>query len=249
MLSITYVGGPTALIEFGGVRLLTDPTFDPGGGEYPSGPATLRKLAGPAIGPADLGRVDHVLLSHDHHFDNLDRAGREFLPKAQFVVTTADGAARLGGATIGLSAWQDIELPPLHIVAAPAQHGPADRDRGPVIGFVFWLDSAPNDAVYFAGDTVWCPGVAEVAKRYPIKTVILNLGAARVPEVGPFHLTMTAAEAVDAARAFPGAAIVPLHFEGWAHFSEGRDAITQAFASAGMSDRLHWPEPGRAIAV
>ena len=28
-----YIGGPTALLEFGGLRLLTDPTFDPAGGE------------------------------------------------------------------------------------------------------------------------------------------------------------------------------------------------------------------------
>ena len=26
--SVTYIGGPTALIDVGGVRLLTDPTFD-----------------------------------------------------------------------------------------------------------------------------------------------------------------------------------------------------------------------------
>jgi L-ascorbate metabolism protein UlaG (beta-lactamase superfamily) len=247
MLSITYIGGPTALIDFGGVRLLTDPTFDPAGGAYPSGPATLRKLTGPAIGAADLGTIDHVLLSHDHHFDNLDRAGRDLLPKAKFVLTTADGAARLGGRTIGLSPWQEVALPPLNVVAAPARHGPADRDRGPVIGFVFWLDGTPNDAVYFAGDTVWYEGVVEVAQRYPIKTAILNAGAARVPEVGPFHLTMTASEAVEAARVFRDAAIVPLHFEGWAHFSEGRKEISAAFEQAGLGGRLQWPEPGRPI--
>jgi L-ascorbate metabolism protein UlaG (beta-lactamase superfamily) len=44
-LRITYVGGPTALLELGGLRLLTDPTFDPPGGEYTTGPVTLRKLA------------------------------------------------------------------------------------------------------------------------------------------------------------------------------------------------------------
>jgi L-ascorbate metabolism protein UlaG (beta-lactamase superfamily) len=78
---------------------------------------------------------------------------------------------------------------------------------------------------------------------------MLNLGAARVPEVGPFHLTMTAVEAVEAARAFACAAIVPLHFEGWAHFSEGREEISQAFAAAGLNDRLRWPEPGAAIEI
>jgi L-ascorbate metabolism protein UlaG (beta-lactamase superfamily) len=54
-LTITYIGGPTILLDFGGVRILTDPTFDPAGGEYHSGPVTLRKLAGPAMSSEQLG--------------------------------------------------------------------------------------------------------------------------------------------------------------------------------------------------
>jgi hypothetical protein len=34
-MRITVVGGPTAPLEFGGVRLLTDPTFKPTGSDYP----------------------------------------------------------------------------------------------------------------------------------------------------------------------------------------------------------------------
>jgi L-ascorbate metabolism protein UlaG (beta-lactamase superfamily) len=30
-IRITHIGGPTALIEIGQLRLLTDPTFDPAG--------------------------------------------------------------------------------------------------------------------------------------------------------------------------------------------------------------------------
>jgi len=60
---------------------------------------------------------------------------------------------------------------------------------------------------------------------------------------------MTAGEAVEAARVFAKATIVPLHFEGWAHFSEGRDQIAKAFAVAGLGARLRWPEPGRAIKI
>ena len=89
----------------------------------------------------------------------------------------------------------------------------------------------------------------EVAQRFKLQVAILNLGAARVPEVGPFHLTMTASEAIEAARAFTSAAIVPLHFEGWAHFSEGRREIEGAFAAADLSRRLRWPELGRAIQI
>src|SRR5689334_10269874 len=110
-LSLTYVGGPTALLEFGGVRLLTDPTFDPAGGEYATGPVVLRKRAGPALDPSALGPFDYVLLSHDHHFDNLDRAGRAVLARAQTVLTTGEGAARLGGNCTGLEAWQTVDLP------------------------------------------------------------------------------------------------------------------------------------------
>jgi len=30
-ITLTLIGGPTVLIEYGGYRLLTDPTFDPPG--------------------------------------------------------------------------------------------------------------------------------------------------------------------------------------------------------------------------
>lgn len=253
LVQLTYIGGPTAVIEFGEVRLITDPTFDAPGGEYTTGPVTLRKHSGPALTPEQVGAVDYVLLSHDHHFDNLDHTGREFLKEAGRVVTTAEGAERLGGRTFGLRDWESVDLPAgnriLRVVATPAQHGPAGLNRGAVVGFVFYLADAPESSVYFSGDTVWYDGVKDVASRFPVKAALLNLGAARVPAVGPFHLTMTALGGVEAARAFPDAAIVPLHFEGWEHFSEGRAEIARAFAEAGLTDRLHWPEPGRRIAI
>ena len=34
--------------------------------------------------------------------------------------------------------------------------------------------------------------------------------------------------------------VVPVHYEGWAHFTEGRDDLEAAFAAAGLSDRLQW---------
>lgn len=251
---LTYVGGPTAIIEFGGVRLLTDPTFDPAPAEYPSGAAILRKLTSPAVTPEKLGPFDYVLLSHDHHFDNLDRSGRTSLAKAKTVFTTVEGAQRLGGNSVGLKTWQSTDVQTaggktLRVIATPARHGPANMDRGPVNGFVFYFVDAPDNAIYFAGDTVWFEGVAEVAQRFPIKLAVLNLGAARVAEVGPFHLTMTSEEGAQAARTFKNAAIVPLHFEGWAHFSEGRDKIAEAFSAAKLQDRLRWPKAGEPISI
>src|SRR5204863_4866711 len=97
-LSITLVGGPTALIEIDGFRLLTDPTFD-GPGAYQLPHVKLEKLSGPALNAEDIGYVDAVLLSHDQHSDNLDHSGKDFLRQAKRVLTTEAGAKRLGGKT------------------------------------------------------------------------------------------------------------------------------------------------------
>jgi L-ascorbate metabolism protein UlaG (beta-lactamase superfamily) len=242
-VKITYVGGPTSLLEFGGLRFLTDPTFDPPGGDYTTGPVTLHKLIGPGLTPEQLGPFDYVLLSHDHHFDNLDHAGRAVLAGAKSVITTAEGAGRLGGKTLGLTDWESIDLPApngrvVRVVATPARHGPAGLHRGAVNGFVLSLSETQDQAIYISGDTVWYEGVAEIAKRFPVCLVVLHLGAAKVAEVGPFHLTMTAAEGVEAAKAFSNAAIVPIHFEDWKHFSEGRQDIARAFKEAGLTKRL-----------
>ena len=251
-LSLTYVGGPTAILDLGGVRLLTDPTFDAAPGEYAAPTYVLSKLQAPAIATDQLGRIDAVLLSHDHHVDNLDRAGRRMLDDVPLVLTTVAGAGRLGGRSIGLSAWETYEVHSaagriVRITATPARHGPEGGDRGPVIGFVITVPASSAPVVYVTGDTVWCEGVADVARRMHPDVVVLFGGAARVSEAGPAHLTFTAAEAVTLARVFAPALVIPLHFEGWAHFTETRADIEAAFVAAHLGDRLRWPAAGRPL--
>ncbi len=250
----TYIGGPTALIEWGGVRFLTDPTFDPAGSQSTNGPVTLKKLEKPALSPDALGKVDVVLLSHDHHYDNLDHSGCALLPRAERVLTTPEGSNRLGGNAIGLEVWQSVRVPApsggsFTITATPCRHGPAGLDRGPVCGFVLAHSEAADSNLYVTGDTVWYDGVEEVANRFNIQIAVLFMGAARVPVVADAPLTMTAADGIQAARVFPQATIVPLHYEGWAHFSESRDVITNAFERAGLQDRLLWLPNGKTYQV
>lgn len=246
---MTYIGGPTALLKWDGIRLLTDPTFDAAGTDYPLNLYTLKKREGPALTPDKIGRIDAVLLSHDHHFDNLDRAGRAMLGTAGKVFTTPIGAQRLGGQTVGLSRWQRVEIPgregrTLRITGTPARHGPVGGDRGPVTGFVLNFADAPNECIYVSGDTVWYDELEEIARRFKITTAILFMGAAVVPQVGAAHLTMTAQEGVFAARVFGNARIIPLHCAGWAHLTQSRADVQQAFTAVGMQSRLCWLEPG-----
>ena len=247
---ITLIGGPTALIEVGGFRLLTDPTFDPPG-EYKLAHVTLKKTSHPALTAEQIGRVDAVLLSHDQHADNFDHAGRAYAMQAPRLLTTVVGAKRLGGVAEGLAPGESRELTnpagTLTITATPARHGPAGIEplAGDVIGFVLsWAGGRP---IYITGDTVWYDGVAEVARRFQAGLVLLFAGAAKTR--GAFHLTMDANDALDTAHAFPDATIVPLHYEGWAHFSQSGDDLVQSFKALGIGARLRLLEPGVPTAI
>lgn len=247
---ITLIGGPTALIEVGGFRLLTDPTFD-APGEYKLPHVTLKKTSHPALTAEQVGRVDAVLLSHDQHADNFDHAGRAYAMQAPRLLTTVVGSKRLGGVAEGLAPGESTKLTnpagTLTITATPARHGPAGIEplAGEVIGFV--LSLAGGRPIYITGDTVWYEGVAEVARRFQAGLVLLFAGAAKTR--GAFHLTMDANDALDTAHAFPDATIVPLHYEGWAHFSQSGDDLVQSFKALGIGARLRLLEPGVPTAI
>jgi L-ascorbate metabolism protein UlaG (beta-lactamase superfamily) len=155
---ITYVGGPTAVIDVGGFRLLTDPTFD-APQAYTSGPVRVEKTEGPAIDVGSIGPIDVILLSHDQHSDNLDRAGRALVARIP-TLTTEAGASRLGGPAVGLAPWASRELTTaegrrLRVTATPARHGPAGIEPilGDVVGFVLSSVEPAADLVYVTGDT------------------------------------------------------------------------------------------------
>jgi L-ascorbate metabolism protein UlaG (beta-lactamase superfamily) len=237
---VTHIGGPTVLIEAGGWRLLTDPTFDPPGKRYFFGWGTMsRKLAGPAVAASDLGTIDAVLLSHDHHDDNLDPAGRALLPSAGVVVTTVSGAKRLGESARGLEAWQTTRLeapgrPTIEITATPCRHGPPGSHPivGDVIGFALRWDGQEHGVLWISGDTVLYDGVREVAGRLEVDTALLHLGGVQFPVSGPLRYTMTAKDAVELCSLVHPRTVIPIHYEGWKHFRQGREAIEREFASA-----------------
>ncbi|WBB68632.1 MBL fold metallo-hydrolase [Micromonospora sp. WMMD812] len=247
---VTHIGGPTALIEVNEWRLLTDPTFDPAGRTYAFGWGTSsRKLAGPAVAADDVGPVDAVLLTHDHHGDNLDDAGRRLLPSAGAVITTRSGAARLGGAARGLTPWSSTTLaapgrPPIEITATPARHGPplSRAIVGDVVGFALRWDGQRHGALWVSGDTVLYGGVRAVADRLPVGLALLHLGGVRFPVTGPVRYTMTARDAVALCQAVRPRTVVPVHYEGWRHFQQPRAAIEREFANAprAVRDSVRW---------
>ncbi|MFE2284652.1 MBL fold metallo-hydrolase [Streptomyces sp. NPDC059443] len=241
--TVTHIGTATVLLEIGGLRLLTDPVFDPAPAEYRIGPVVLNSTVGPAVAIEDLPEIDAVLLSHDDHPDNLDDTGRTLLP-GRPVLTTESGAGRLGGQAVGLAPWATYELTvrgtTLRITATPALHGPI----GDVVGFVIQAEGE-DEALYISGDTVYTEELDEIARRFTIGTALLHLGAARFAAFGGGRLiSMDAAQGAALTRSLGAHTTIPIHYESWEHFAEDRDQITAAFETAGLADRLQWLTPG-----
>jgi L-ascorbate metabolism protein UlaG (beta-lactamase superfamily) len=242
-INFLHVGGPTALLSVAGLRILTDPTFSPPG-QFPVGPRALTKLTGPAVTADSIGPIDLVLLSHDQHPDNLDTAGRELLNTVPVVLSTAAAASNIPGVH-PVEPWESVDVPTsdgaLTVTAVPAVHGTAELG-GPVIGFVLAGTNIPS--IYVSGDNSSVEVVADVVTRLgPIDVAVLFTGAARRPDSAT-PLTLTADDAVAAAKVLGDAVIVPIHSEGWLHFTEGPGTVHRAFADAGLVDRLVFPLAG-----
>jgi len=233
--TITWIGGPTALIEYAGLRIVTDPTFDPPQAYVEPGSTTLVKTAGPGIQRSDLGTVDLVLLSHHGHKDNLDWEGMELLATGVTTISTPQAASDLFGARVlGFDDWETFELGDLTITIVPALHGPPGSEPhvGPVVGFV--LEAPGEPTLYVSGDNASLPLVEQISGRFDgVDIAVLFAGAARVPGIDG-NLTLGGVDAAAAAALLKAPIVVGLHTDDWKHFSESRAAFEQAFAATGL---------------
>ncbi|HEY1974861.1 MAG TPA: MBL fold metallo-hydrolase [Pseudonocardia sp.] len=258
-VNVTLVGGPTAVLEYAGLRIITDPTFDPPGtytGAGAEGTNGITKTAGPALSADEVAPIDVALISHDHHIDNLDESGRAFLTRVSSVFTTPAGAERLGNGAVGLADYESTSVPrpgggELTITAVPAQHGPDGVWQlvGPVVGFVLSGPDLPT--VYVSGDNSNLDVVRDIAGKFgPIELALLFVGGAKFDEVaGGAYLTLGNDDAVRAATILESATVIPVHADGWAHFSQSAEQLREAFEAAGIPDRIVVLEPGGSVTV
>jgi L-ascorbate metabolism protein UlaG (beta-lactamase superfamily) len=246
--TVTYVGGPTAILDWAGLRIVTDPTFDaPQSYEDPE-ESTLVKTTGPGVARADLGQVDLVLLSHHGHKDNLDWEGLELIASGPLTLSHRFAASELwGGSVLGYDDWESHRIGDVTVTIVPALHGPPGSlwFGGPVVGFV--LEKAGEPTVYVSGDNASLALVEQIAGRFPsIDIALLFSGAARVPGLDA-ALTLTSPDAASAAKLLGSPRVVALHVEDWEHFSENRSDLEAAFAEAGLSELLVPTPRGEAV--
>ncbi len=90
--------------------------------------------------------------------------------------------------------------------------------------------------------------IVEVGQQFNVGTVILHMGAAKVPAAGDNALTMTSEEGAQLTKALDAHVAFAAHFEGWAHFTDAsRERMARVFEEAGVGDRLHLIAPGETL--
>jgi L-ascorbate metabolism protein UlaG (beta-lactamase superfamily) len=198
--SIVHVGHSTHLLAVAGVRLLTDPWFnDPAFG------ALVPELP-PAVHPLELGRLDVVLVTHDHA-DHADAGAMDQMDKrATVIVATNDLRSRIRNLgyreVIVLAPWEERKIGGATITAVPGLHDIYE------IGFVV---QGGGTSMYFAGDSRLHPAIPEIAERFAPDVAILSCDGTRLAG-GDLHV-MTPEDAVTAARTLRSKLVLPSHAE------------------------------------
>ncbi|RBQ95686.1 hypothetical protein VDGD_01288 [Verticillium dahliae] len=261
-VSMTFIGTATAILDIDGVKFLTDPFFAPAKTSYqhPERGYQLFNHDEPALTLKDLPPIDAVLLSHEDHWDNLDELGRQLLD-GRHVFTTMDGAKQLAPrpGVVGMRPWQESTIAlggtTFRITATPAVHVPGDECTGFILtteSFGKHPDGRPN-ALYFSGDTVYTDELPAMADRFHIAAAIMNIGDARFqfePEPAPkAQITMGGKDAAQLFRAIKADWIVPMHFDGWDHFTQYQQELTNAFEEAGVHGHVIWLKLGEPVKI
>ncbi len=187
-LRVTWLSHSTVLIELDGMRFLTDPVW--GNRASPlsfAGPARFHPMP---LAINELGRIDAIVLSHDH-YDHLcaetwRRLANGACPGWSGQVVTALGvgahleALGIAPANITELDWgEGLRVGEVDLIATPAQHfsgrGVTDRNRTQWMGVAF---VGPQHRVFFSGDTGPTAEHVDIgASLGPFDVVLFEIGA------------------------------------------------------------------------
>jgi L-ascorbate metabolism protein UlaG (beta-lactamase superfamily) len=189
-LAVTLVGHATVMITSPEARVLTDPLLD-------DALYGLRRVVAARLAPEDRDDVSLVLVSHAHG-DHLRAASLRRLPRAATLVVpprTAELVARLGFVEVReLAPGDSLRHRDLTIAAVPARHPgggpPIPFGWRPACGYVI---ASPDASCYFAGDTGYFSGFADIGRRFRPDVALLPITG-----YDPFPLRATHLSPLDA---------------------------------------------------
>ncbi|MFD3544295.1 MBL fold metallo-hydrolase [Streptomyces sp. NPDC058655] len=262
-LRLTWMGHSSVLAEIDGRRVLFDPVWGDRCSPFPfAGPKRLHPVPVPL---ASLGKVDVVVISHDH-YDHLD------LPTIKDLAGTDTLFAVPLGVGAHLERWgvpadrlreldwnESTEIAGLTLTATPARHfcGRGLRNQQHTL-WASWVVAGKGHRIYHSGDTGYFPGFAEIGAAHgPFDATMIQIGA--YSEYWP-DIHMTPEEGMrahlDLQGGNPHGTMLPIH---WGTFNlaphpwdEPGEGTLAAARGAGAAIALPVPgqpfEPGAADA-
>jgi len=184
-ITLAWLGHATVLINFYGVRVLTDPALFPRIGVdawiTSIGP---RRLVSCALPPSQLPEIDLVLVSHAH-FDHLDTpslAAVRGRPAALMAKGTSDLLPRKRYSSVRELGWGesvriDSSRGDLEVRAIEVKHWGARLGRDTYRGYNGYILRRERRALLFGGDTAQTPLFKSYRRDGPYEAAIMPIGA------------------------------------------------------------------------
>ena len=242
-ITIAWLGHATVLINFYGLRIITDPVLFPrigvdlGVGSF--GPLRLVQCA---LTPDELPELDLVLVSHAH-FDHLDRPSLAALrgrPAAVMAAGTSDLLPRASYSSVQELGWNETArvIRPRGealVRALEVRHWGARIGRDTWRGYGGFVVEREGRRLLIGGDTAQTAAFAAHRRFGPFEAAVMPIGA-----YDPWISNhCTPEQAVTMADAAGARLLVPVHHRS---FALSREPLTEPIERA---EAALWSERGR----
>jgi L-ascorbate metabolism protein UlaG (beta-lactamase superfamily) len=254
-VTLAWLGHATVLVNFYGVRILTDPALFPriGIDAWVASLGPLR-LTACALTPPSLPDIDLVLVSHAH-FDHLDTPSLSAIrgrPAAVMARGTSDLLPRRPYSSVRELAWGEsirVDTPrgDVRVRAIEVKHWGARLRTDIHRGYNGYVIEREGRALLFGGDTANTSLFASHRRYGPYEAAIMPIGA-----YDPWiHNHCTPEQAVRLADAAGARLFVPVHHQSFELSREPfLEPIQRAEAAlAGEPERLAVREVGETVLV
>ena len=219
-LTAAWIGHATVLINFFGIKILTDPVLFPRIGiRLPGFTIGPKRLTAPALEFHELSKIDVVLLSHAH-FDHFDLRTLHRFDETTCVVTAPNTAdllrwTRLRDVTeLRWGEERSLNTPggAVTISAFQVKHWGARKQRDAYRGYngyVMESRSRGRRRILFGGDTAMTNTFAELSQHGPVDLAIMSIGA-----YNPWIQShCTPEQAIEMANSAGARFIMPVHHQ------------------------------------
>jgi L-ascorbate metabolism protein UlaG (beta-lactamase superfamily) len=224
-LTVTRIAHACQLIEIGELRVLTDPWFTQSASYHQGEPI--------ACDVASLGRIDALVISHEHYdhcdLDALVTGGFDlttpvFGPATVTTIAADKGFTRL----YPIEAWESATAGELTVTATPGQHG---------VHEVTFVIQSGGRAVFFGGDSLRVPELDEIPMRFGrIDLAILPVNGLCIRPADMAQVVMDAEQAAALTAALDPTVALPHHYA----FHSGR--LGDQIITKGDQDPRHYTD-------